>query len=81
MVGIPLTIIAVPFAFWGEWLWAVGLFFGGYALQFLGHAVEGNDAGEWLLVKRWLGLPGVAISPRWQAAEARQEEELEEAAV
>jgi hypothetical protein len=33
-------------------------------LQFLGHAVEGNDAGEVVALKRWLGLPYVAIAPR-----------------
>ena len=28
--------------------------------------VEGNDVGEWAAIKRLLGLPCVAISPRWQ---------------
>lgn len=59
-----MTVIALPLVF-VDWRWAAGFFVGGYALQFLGHAVEGNDAGEWVLIKRLLGLPYVAISPRW----------------
>ena len=38
----------------------------GYVLQYLGHCVEGNDLGEWAGIKRLLGWPYVAISPRWQ---------------
>lgn len=47
------------------WL-AAGLFVAGYGLQFLGHAIEGNDAGELIMVKKWLGKPYVAIAPQWQ---------------
>ncbi|NNJ28035.1 DUF962 domain-containing protein [Alienimonas chondri] len=57
-IGLPVTF-ALP-----VWLlieqrpwWALAAFVGGYAMQFLGHAIEGNDAGETVLVKRWLGLP------------------------
>lgn len=75
MVGIPMTIAAVvpllidissPSMCW----LALGLFVGGYALQFLGHAIEGNDAGELILVKKWLGKPYVAIAPQWQEPDA-----------
>jgi hypothetical protein len=47
----------------------------GYALQFVGHLVEGNDMGEWVAIKRVLGLPYVSISSRWQqeAGPERQE--------
>jgi len=38
----------------------------GYFLQWLGHRAEGNDVGEWAGIKRLLGLPYVAIAPRWQ---------------
>ncbi|MFO0948166.1 MAG: hypothetical protein U1D30_19970 [Planctomycetota bacterium] len=41
-----------------------GLFVPGYALQFVGHAIEGNDAGELILVKRPFGKPYVAVVPR-----------------
>ena len=52
--GIPATIAAVPLAILGHWLLAVGMFVGGYALQFLGHVVEGNRSGEEQLVRRLL---------------------------
>ena len=47
-----------------EWLWAAVCFVGGYLLQFIGHAVEGNDAGEVILVKKLLGLHYVEFGPR-----------------
>ncbi|NQU75556.1 MAG: DUF962 domain-containing protein [Planctomycetes bacterium] len=55
MLGIPATVLAVPLAIVGCWLLAVGFFVAGYALQFIGHAVEGNDSGEALLVRRLMG--------------------------
>lgn len=67
MIGIPLTILGLYLACYGEWLWAISLFIGGYALQFIGHAVEGNDAGELILVKKWLGRPYVAVVPRMES--------------
>ena len=51
--GIPATIAAVPVAIMGHWLVAAGLLVGGYALQFIGHAIEGNRSGEEQLL-RWL---------------------------
>lgn len=67
-----MTIAAAPALLLESWWWAAGLLVGGYALQFLGHAVEGNDPGEVIVVKRLLGLPYVAISPRWsQTTEGR----------
>ena len=48
------------------WYWGVAALFLGYLLQYVGHQVEGNDVGEWALLKRLLGLPYVAISPRYQ---------------
>jgi hypothetical protein len=64
MVGIPMTVVGVGFLVAG-WPWTfAGLFIGGYLLQFVGHAIEGNDAGELILVKRALGLPYVAVVPR-----------------
>ena len=71
MVGIPLTILAIvpvliDVASQTMWMYTGLLFFGGYGLQFLGHAIEGNDAGELILVKKLLGKPYVAIAPQWQ---------------
>lgn len=37
-----------------HWWWAAGLFVLGYAMQFIGHAIEGNKSGEELLLRRIL---------------------------
>jgi hypothetical protein len=63
LIGIPLTVLGVFLLFTHPWYFGVGSFVVGYGLQFVGHAVEGNDAGEWIAVKKLLGLPGVATSP------------------
>lgn len=64
LVGVPLTFVgSVICAVQGEWYWAAGCFVGGYVFQFVGHAVEGNDAGELILVKRLLGKPYVEFGP------------------
>jgi len=56
MVGIPACFVAAPvFLILTMWWWALAAFVGGYALQFLGHAIEGNRSGEELLVRRLLG--------------------------
>ena len=59
LFGVPLTFVGTPWcAIAGaDWYWTAGCFVGGYVLQFAGHAVEGNDAGETVFVKRLLGLP------------------------
>ena len=69
LIGVPLTfLVSLGFLIAGEPWWALGCFVAGYALQFLGHAIEGNDAGEVVLVKRWLGLPYVEFGPRARAS-------------
>lgn len=74
VVGVPLTfVVSVVFLIQGrDWWWALGAFLGGYVLQFLGHAIEGNDAGEVVLIKRWLGKPYTEFGPQ---ASARKREE------
>lgn len=72
VVGIPLTIAGVVVAcyqlwhgMWDVW-WRPFIFWiVGYGLQWIGHAHEGNDMGEVILFKRWLGRPFVAVSPRY----------------
>ncbi len=68
LIGIPLTILAIPAVilaaargpdYW--YLVALVLVVVGYALQFIGHGIEGNDAGEMILVKKILGKPYVAV--------------------
>ena len=54
LAGVPTTIIAIPLAVMERWVLAAGLFLAGYALQFLGHIIEGNRSGEELLARRIL---------------------------
>jgi hypothetical protein len=60
---LPAWVFGLP---WPAWYWGAGGFVLGYLLQYVGHAAEGNDVGEWAAVKRALGLPYVGVSPRWQ---------------
>ncbi len=64
LVGIPLAFLAVPLLLVLPWTWCLGLFVAGYALQFVGHGIEGNDVGELIPLKRALGLRVVAVVPR-----------------
>ena len=64
VVGVPLTfVVSVVFLIEHEWFWAVCAFVGGYVLQFIGHAIEGNDAGEAVLLKKLLGKPYIEFGP------------------
>lgn len=57
MLGIPACFIAAPaMLIIKQWWLALGLFIAGYALQFIGHLIEGNKSGEEMLVRRLLGL-------------------------
>jgi hypothetical protein len=64
MLGIPLAVTGLLLLFFIPWYWGVGAIVAGYLLQWIGHRVEGNDVGEFIPVKRLLGLPVVAIAPR-----------------
>ncbi len=56
MVGIPACFLAAPaLLILGRWPLAIVCFVGGYALQFVGHLIEGNRSGEELLLRRLLG--------------------------
>lgn len=77
-VGIPLTILAGAMAIcqlvhgrWDLWWRPVVLVIAGYLLQFVGHVYEGNDMGEVIFIKRLLGLPYVAVSPRYAREQSR----------
>ena len=54
LVGIPMTLLAIPRLFQRQWRTAARLFGSGYILQFLGHLVEGNPPGEVLALQRRL---------------------------
>jgi len=41
-IGIPMITIAWPLFFF-KWRWALALFVIGWMLQFIGHAIEGNQ--------------------------------------
>ena len=65
-VGIPLIVISLPM-FLFNWHWALGLFIFGWTLQFVGHAIEGNQPAFfenpfYLLVGPWWLLRRVAAS-------------------
>ena len=71
-VGIPLTIAALVLAgvqlyhwWWHLWWRPAVLLAAGYLLQYVGHLIEGNDMGEVILVKKLLGRPYQAVSPRY----------------
>ncbi len=79
-VNFAVHLVGIPLAFAGllalvvpdvPWYWGAGGLVAGYLLQYIGHRAEGNDVGEWAAIKRLLGLPYVAISPRWQAGDGR----------
>jgi len=56
MLGIPGCFLAAPLmGLLGRWVLAIVLFVAGYALQFLGHMIEGNRSGEEVFLRRLLG--------------------------
>jgi len=70
MIGIPPTLLSlmlIPVYVYclsvPLFLLALGLFVGGYLVQFLGHALEGTDPGEVIYFKRKLGMSYVDIAP------------------
>ena len=64
VVGIPACFVATPILLVMQlWWWAAGAFLGGYALQFIGHAVEGNRSGEEILLRKLLGKPADPPEP------------------
>ena len=71
LVGVPVTFIVswiVLAQTDNDWrcFWACFVF--GYILQFIGHAIEGNDAGEVCLIKKMLGKPYREFRPGHEPA-------------
>ena len=73
-IAIPLLPIAGGLALvqlfdgaWSLWWRPVGLLAISFALQWFGHAIEGNDMGELILIKKALGRDYVAVSPRFES--------------
>lgn len=77
MVGIPVAVGGLILgawqligafsnpALWALWWRPVLLIFVGYLLQWIGHQLEGNHVGEFILIRKALGLPYIDISPRY----------------
>jgi uncharacterized membrane protein YGL010W len=64
--GIPLIVISVPLFFF-NWRWALALFIVGWILQFIGHAIEGNQPAffsnpVYLLVGAWWFVRRAAVA-------------------
>lgn len=83
-VGIPLIVLSLPLFFF-NWRWALALFVVGWALQFVGHLIEGNQpaffrnpvyllVGPAWLARRALGAAGIG-KPHAHAP-ARHDEQL-----
>ncbi|MCH8135155.1 MAG: DUF962 domain-containing protein [Proteobacteria bacterium] len=73
VLGIPLTLAAAGVAIvqlrdgrWDLWWRPVLLFVIGYALQWVGHRIEGNTMGELILFNKLVGLPYTTIAPKYQ---------------
>ena len=72
-VGIPMIVVSLP-VFLINWRWALALFVLGWILQFVGHAIEGNQpaffknpvyllVGPLWLVRRAAAALGLAKRP------------------
>jgi hypothetical protein len=73
VIGIPLIPLAIGLAVWqisnsawSVWWLPLLLLAISYVLQGIGHRMEGNDMGELILLKKLLGKPYVAVSPRYR---------------
>lgn len=71
-IGIPLVLWALVLAVlqlaawqWGLWYRPAILLAVGYLTQWIGHRIEGNDMGELVMIRKWLGRDYVAVSPRY----------------
>ena len=51
-LGIPLTLAAIYLAWRGRWFLAATALMGGYALQWVGHRLQGSEVGELALIRR-----------------------------
>jgi hypothetical protein len=72
-IGIPMIVVSLPLFFF-SWKWALALFIVGWILQFVGHAIEGNQpaffrnpiyllVGPLWLVRRTAAAVGLAKKP------------------
>jgi uncharacterized membrane protein YGL010W len=80
-VGIPMIVLSLPLFFF-DWRWALTLFVVGWILQFIGHAIEGNQPaffknpvylliGPLWLVRRAAAVVGLAKARTRPATSAK----------
>jgi hypothetical protein len=56
LIGVPLAPWgAIVFLIRGDFLLAIGSFFVGYGLQYIGHKAEGNQMGDLVLLRQLVG--------------------------
>ncbi len=57
MIGLPACFVITPMLLiMRQWWLAMAFFVVGYAVQFIGHAVEGNRSGEEMMVRKVLRI-------------------------
>jgi len=65
LLGVPLTfVVSTVLLIQHRYGAALACFVAGYVLQFVGHAIEGYDAGEVVLIKKLLGKPYTEFAPQ-----------------
>jgi uncharacterized membrane protein YGL010W len=73
MIGIPPTLMGVllfpvylGLLSFPIFVLSLALFVGGYMIQFLGHALDGTEPGEWAALKKWFAkrYTGVLARPK-----------------
>jgi hypothetical protein len=81
MIGIPMAVAGLILGAvqlyqwrWDLWWRPTGLIVLGYLLQWIGHVIEGNEVGEIILIKKILGMPYVAVSPKYASQPASGDE-------
>lgn len=63
--GLVLGLVQLIQGRWDLWWRPIGLIVLSYLLQWIGHRIEGNDLGEAIPIKKLLGKPYIAVSPRY----------------
>lgn len=63
--GLILGAWQLAYLQWNLWWRPAALIAGSYLMQWIGHRIEGNDMGELILLKKIVGRPYTAISPRY----------------
>ncbi len=77
-LGIPMLVAGLLLGawqlyhqLWAVWYRPVALITISYILQAIGHAIEGNDMGEVVLIKKLLKKPYIAIAPQQRHKERK----------